>query len=191
MTTDTKSRAHMLYVLGQRLGRASRAHYREAAALSAKDRVATIALVFGGILVIALTSAIAALPGELGSELAPAATFIAMLVVGVGVLQAVWKWGLRAQKHQTAGAAYANLRRDFCLFLLRSPHDNMALAELAKSASDLAQRTEMVERRVWKRTGRYHDADMPLEMIEGLLDKDQPREPAVISAIRYDKRPPS
>jgi hypothetical protein len=180
-------------VLGQRLARASRAHYREAAALSAKDRVATIVLVFGGILVIALTSAIAALPGELGSELAPAATFIGMLVVGVGVLQAVWKWGVRAQKHQSAGAAYANLRRDFGLFLLRSPHDNMALAELIKAASALAEQTEMVERRAWRRTGSYHDADMPMEMIEGLLavDKDGSRDMTVISPIRYDKRPPS
>lgn len=110
MTTPESQKSKLL----RRTGRCVKAHYRAANVFEFWDKLATMASILGGVLLLLAGVYVEFLRNRLESfGLLPGLLLAAagFAVFALTTCQALWKWGSRSEKHRLIGARYAAVRR--------------------------------------------------------------------------------
>jgi len=75
----------------------------------------------------------------------------------LSTLQAIFRWGSRAQSHSQAATDYTNARRQLEILKLEKPSDPAALSDLLRDLSRLSDLTPTVPEHIWaKATAQIH-----------------------------------
>jgi hypothetical protein len=69
----------------------------------------------------------------------------------LSTLQAIFRWGSRAQSHSQAATDYTNARRQLEILKLEKPRDAEALSDLLRDLSRLSDLTPTVPERIWSK----------------------------------------
>ena len=142
--------------LAEYVHHAARGHYSYALRLHRYDLTSTLAVVFGGVIVLPLSVASETYLGGAAPFRAEMIFASALISVLFGVLQAIYKPGLRLEQHKEIGSEFGTLGKQLRSLKYKGTDIREDLDEIRAYIQYLDEKSPLVPEGVWRKAATRH-----------------------------------